>query len=103
MILVTVGTEQYPFNALMDWVDLLIKEGIINEEVTIQYGSSTTLPDDVKVGSVSHLLNPVIDKNRKPIPAFFIINDCYFLPNKCETLPDCCNAREEVSIFPRKN
>jgi anti-anti-sigma factor len=52
MILVTVGTEQYPFNALMDWVDLLVKEGIINEEVTIQYGSSTSLPDDVKVSKV---------------------------------------------------
>ncbi|TYQ26709.1 STAS domain-containing protein [Pseudanabaena sp. UWO311] len=52
MILVTVGTEQYPFNALMDWVDLLIKEGIINEEVTIQYGSSTRFPDDVKVSKV---------------------------------------------------
>jgi anti-anti-sigma factor len=52
MILVTVGTEQYPFNALMDWVELLIKEGIINEEVTIQYGSSTSFPDDVKVTKV---------------------------------------------------
>jgi len=52
MILVTVGTEQYPFNALMDWVDLLIKEGIINEEVTIQYGSSTRFPDNVKVSKV---------------------------------------------------
>ena len=38
MILVTVGTEQYPFNSLMDWISLLIKEGIINEEVVIQYG-----------------------------------------------------------------
>jgi anti-anti-sigma factor len=52
MILVTVGTEQYPFNALMDWVDLLIKEGIINEEVTIQYGSSTRFPDNAKVSKV---------------------------------------------------
>lgn len=52
MILVTVGTEQYPFDALMDWVNLLIKEGIIDEEVTIQYGSSTRLPDNVKVNKV---------------------------------------------------
>jgi hypothetical protein len=38
-------------------------------------------------GSVSHLLNQVIDKNGKPIPAFFIAYAWYFLPNKCETLP----------------
>ncbi len=51
MILVTVGTEQYPFNALMDWVDVLIRYGIIdiNEEVIVQYGSSTKIPDGAKV------------------------------------------------------
>ncbi|MBD2105159.1 sugar transferase [Leptolyngbya sp. FACHB-261] len=51
MILVTVGTEQYPFNALMDWVNLLIRNGFIdqNEEVVVQYGCSTKLPDQVKV------------------------------------------------------
>ena len=52
MILVTVGTEQYPFNALMDWIRLLMQEGLITEEVTIQYGSSTSLPDNVKVSKV---------------------------------------------------
>ena len=52
MILVTVGTEQYPFNALMDWIGLLMKEGIITEEIAIQYGSSTNLPDNVKVSKV---------------------------------------------------
>lgn len=52
MILVTVGTEQYPFNALMDWIDLLMKEGFINEEVTIQYGASTRLPDQVRISKV---------------------------------------------------
>jgi anti-anti-sigma factor len=52
MILVTVGTEQYPFNSLMDWISLLIKEGIINEEVVIQYGASTRLPDDVKISKI---------------------------------------------------
>lgn len=52
MILVTVGTEQYPFNALLDWVALLMKEGMITEEVIIQYGSSTRLPDDVKISRV---------------------------------------------------
>jgi UDP-N-acetylglucosamine transferase subunit ALG13 len=49
MIFVTVGTEQYPFNALLDWVDVLIRYGIINQEVVIQYGSSTRLPDRVRI------------------------------------------------------
>ncbi|MBW4497233.1 MAG: sugar transferase [Oscillatoria princeps RMCB-10] len=51
MILVTVGTEQYQFNALMDWVEVLIRYGIIdrNEEVVVQYGSSTKIPDGAKV------------------------------------------------------
>ncbi len=52
MILVTVGTERYEFNSLMSWIDLLMKEGIINEEVFIQYGSSTRLPDDVKISKL---------------------------------------------------
>ena len=52
MILVTVGTEQYPFNSLMDWISLLIREGIVNEEVVIQYGASTRLPDNVKISKI---------------------------------------------------
>lgn len=51
MILVTVGTEQYPFNALMEWIDVFIRYEIIDptEEVVIQYGSSSKLPDRVKI------------------------------------------------------
>ena len=45
MLLITVGTEQYQFNALMHWVELLIKYQLINEDVLIQYGFSTHLPD----------------------------------------------------------
>jgi len=52
MILITVGTEQYSFNSLMDWIGLLMKEGMIEEEVFIQYGASTRLPDDVKISKV---------------------------------------------------
>ncbi|PSB30601.1 glycosyltransferase [Stenomitos frigidus] len=46
MILVTVGTEQYPFNRLMNWLDLLIRDGVISkdERLIIQYGSSTKIP-----------------------------------------------------------
>jgi UDP-N-acetylglucosamine transferase subunit ALG13 len=49
MILVTVGTERYPFNRLMDWVDLLLRYRLIQDEVVVQYGSCTVLPSGVKV------------------------------------------------------
>lgn len=48
MLLITVGTEQYQFNALMHWVELLIKYQLINEEVLVQYGASTYLPDGAR-------------------------------------------------------
>jgi UDP-N-acetylglucosamine transferase subunit ALG13 len=49
MILVTVGTERYPFNRLMDWVDLLLHYQLIPDEIVVQYGSCTRLPGGVKV------------------------------------------------------
>ncbi|GAB4533583.1 MAG: hypothetical protein Tsb0014_19100 [Pleurocapsa sp.] len=51
MILITVGTEKYPFNRLMQWIDNLISQNIIHpekEEIVIQYGSCTIVPDRVK-------------------------------------------------------
>ena len=50
MILVTVGTEKFPFNRLMDWIELLIERGLIgDEEIVVQYGTCTVLPDGAKV------------------------------------------------------
>jgi UDP-N-acetylglucosamine transferase subunit ALG13 len=49
MILVTVGTERYPFNRLIEWVDLLLHYHLIQDEVVVQYGSCTMLPTGVKV------------------------------------------------------
>lgn len=48
MLLIMVGTEQYQFDALMHWIELLIKHKLINEEIYVQYGSSTYLPDSSK-------------------------------------------------------
>ncbi len=58
MILVTVGTEQYPFNALFDWIEALMRAGFIalDEEVIVQYGASTRLPDRAKI--YRHLPEP---------------------------------------------
>ena len=47
MILITVGTEKFPFNRLMQWIDELINQDLIQpeiEEVIIQYGSCTFVP-----------------------------------------------------------
>jgi UDP-N-acetylglucosamine transferase subunit ALG13 len=47
MILITVGTEKFPFNRLMQWIERLIEENFIDldkEEVVIQYGSCNIIP-----------------------------------------------------------
>ncbi|BAY24625.1 glucosyltransferase [Calothrix sp. NIES-2100] len=50
MIFVTVGTEQYPFNRLMSWVEVLLQTQLIEEDVVVQYGSSNAvLPAGAKV------------------------------------------------------
>ena len=55
MILVTVGTEKFSFNRLMQWIDDLIKQDLIQpekEEVVIQYGACSIIPDGVKGYSI---------------------------------------------------
>jgi UDP-N-acetylglucosamine transferase subunit ALG13 len=52
MILVTVGTEKFPFNRLMHWIDALLRHNFLQEgqpEIVVQYGSCTYLPSGVKV------------------------------------------------------
>ena len=47
MILVTVGTEKFPFDRLMQWIDNLIEQNLLDlqqEEIVIQYGSCNILP-----------------------------------------------------------
>ncbi|MEL6438448.1 MAG: glycosyltransferase [Cyanobacteria bacterium J06621_8] len=47
MILITVGTEKFPFNRLMEWIDNLISQDIIQpeeEEIVVQYGGCTFIP-----------------------------------------------------------
>ncbi len=55
MILITVGTEKFPFNRLMKWIDNLIDQKLIQpekEEVVIQYGSCTIVPNGIEGHSV---------------------------------------------------
>lgn len=55
MILVSVGTEQFPFNRLMNWINDLIEEGFLRpdeEEIVIQYGACQFVPHGVKGYSI---------------------------------------------------
>ena len=55
MILITVGTEKFPFDRLMKWIDKLITENSIQpekEEIIIQYGTCTFIPNKTKGYSV---------------------------------------------------
>ncbi|MGI0480100.1 glycosyltransferase [Geminocystis sp. CENA526] len=49
MIFVTVGTEQFPFNRLMHWIEVLLESNLIDEEIIVQYGNCTVLPTGAKV------------------------------------------------------
>ena len=44
MIFVTVGTHEQPFNRLIQKVDELKKDGVITEDVIIQYIRTKILP-----------------------------------------------------------
>ena len=74
MILVTVGTEKFPFDRLMTWVEELIQTGAIapQEEVIIQYGSCTYVPNNGKTYS----LLPESDFNQLLAQADLIIAHC---------------------------
>ncbi|MFM1842987.1 MAG: hypothetical protein RLZZ490_1725 [Cyanobacteriota bacterium] len=75
MILITVGTEKFPFNRLMQWVDELIQSKFIDlsqEDVVIQYGSCTVIP---KQGQSYDLL-PAVDFKALLTEARLIISHC---------------------------
>ena len=44
MIFVTLGTQKFQFNRLLELIDLLIEENKINEPVFAQVGNSTYVP-----------------------------------------------------------
>ena len=52
MIFVTVGTHEQPFNRLVEYIDNLVGEGVITEEVVMQTGYSTYEPKHCKFGKL---------------------------------------------------
>ena len=69
MILVTVGTERFSFNRLMEWINSLIQQKLIQpdrEEIIIQYGSCTITPQGTNNFSVlpSEEFNKIVTQAR---------------------------------------
>lgn len=69
MILVTVGTEKFSFNRLMGWIDNMIQQNLIQpdqEEIIIQYGSCSILPQGTNNFSVlpAEEFNGLVSKAR---------------------------------------
>ena len=48
MIFITVGSQKFQFNRLLEQIDLLIENKIIKEEVFAQIGSSDYIPKNYK-------------------------------------------------------
>ncbi len=75
MILVTVGTEKFAFNRLIEYIDSLIKEGDIDinqEAVFVQYGSCTISP----MGAYAQPLYPEVEFKRLLERSRLIIAHC---------------------------
>lgn len=66
MILITVGTEQFPFNRLMLWTQVLLERELIQEKIVIQYGSCTKLPVGIEAFSKvpQHQFQELVEKAR---------------------------------------
>jgi UDP-N-acetylglucosamine transferase subunit ALG13 len=72
MIFVTVGTEQFPFNRLLDWVGRAITKGQIQEQVIVQAGSCThAVP-----GAIMHTTLPLQEFRAISQQARVIISHC---------------------------
>jgi UDP-N-acetylglucosamine transferase subunit ALG13 len=74
MILVTIGSEKFPFNRLMQWIDNFIHNGIISntEPVIVKYGSCLFIASQADYYSLlpENKLSKLITEAR------LIISDC---------------------------
>lgn len=48
MIFITVGSQKFQFNRLLEQIDLLIEKGVIKEDVFAQTGASDYVPKNYK-------------------------------------------------------
>lgn len=49
MILVTVGNDRQPFERLMGWLDLLLGQGLIREELVVELGACRVVPSGARI------------------------------------------------------
>ncbi len=104
MILVTVGTEQYPFNRLMNWLTVLLEAQLIPDALLIQSGTCSQLPPNVS--AVSFL--PPTELQRRAAEAELIISHCgegstsllkssrspYILVPRCQRFGECADNQQ---------
>lgn len=75
MIFITVGTENFPFNRLMHWVNALLEERLLEaeqEEIVVQYGSCTIIP----TGAQAYKLLPEAQFHALLKSASLVISHC---------------------------
>ncbi len=92
MIFVTVGTQDVPFDRLLNAVEKQIKKGIIKEEVIVQSGCSKYKSDKMKI--TNYMDNDEFKKNIKK--ANIIISH-----GGVGTIIDSLNANKIVIACPR--
>ncbi|HEY9823996.1 MAG TPA: glycosyltransferase [Stenomitos sp.] len=61
MILVTLGTISYPFDRVIEWVDVLMREELIRSPIFVQYGVSNV---DQLQGNTKLILQPFVDASQ---------------------------------------
>lgn len=67
MIFITVGTQPQPFNRLFNEVQKMVDDGLINEEVIAQIGSSDLDSNKIKIYKYLSLSDTIDNINRARI------------------------------------
>ena len=66
MIFITLGSQKFQFNRLLEWIDDLIKENVIQEDVFAQVGYSDYIPESYEYSDFlvrNEYLNKIQDAN----------------------------------------
>ena len=72
MILVTVGTERFQFDRLMQWISILVKQDWIQETIVVQYGNCNFVPRGVE----AYKLLPASEFKELAMSANLVIGHC---------------------------
>lgn len=92
MTFVTLGTQDFPFNRLLELVDRLVEEGVLRDEVFAQVGYSTYAPKNY---SCVDFLNPA-EYSRRIAQADLIIAHA-----GVGTIMSCLSSRRKLIVVPR--